>query len=153
MTENTTSRPDVQGGMPRRRFLDVLGGSFLSLWGLGIAALLTSYLRTPHGERVAERQVHVGPLDEMRIGEARLVRHGTSPFFVIRRDAETVIALSAICTHVRCVLDYDSERRCLVCPCHDGRFDLGGNVLSGPPPRPLPAYNVAVRAGEIYVTL
>lgn len=38
-----------------------------------------------------------------------------------------------------------------VCPCHDRRFDLAGNVLSGPPQRPLPTYGVNVRAGEIFV--
>jgi cytochrome b6-f complex iron-sulfur subunit len=54
---------------------------------------------------------------------------------------------------VRCILGYDRDRRVLLCPCHDGRFDLGGNVLGGPPSRPLAAYEVAVRAGEVYVQL
>jgi cytochrome b6-f complex iron-sulfur subunit len=64
-----------------------------------------------------------------------------------------VVAASAVCTHVRCILGFDRERRGLVCPCHDGRFDLNGNVLSGPPPRPLPIYEVSIRAGEVFVHL
>jgi cytochrome b6-f complex iron-sulfur subunit len=87
----------------------------------------------------------------MRVGEARMVRHGVTPFFVIRLDQTRVVAMSAVCTHVRCILGYDRDKKVIVCPCHDGRFDLAGNVLSGPPQRPLPAYSVSVRAGEIFV--
>ena len=138
----------------RRRFLTWLSQAFLGLWGLGAAAAVASYLRPPaHGGGAAERLVRVGLLEDLVIGEGRLVPHGTQPFYVVRVDATRVIALSAICSHVRCILGYDRERRGLVCPCHDGRFDLAGNVLSGPPPRPLPGYVVSVRAGEVFVHL
>ena len=116
--------------------------------------MIAAYLKPrSRGERVAERTVSAGPLEALRIGEARLVRHGTAPFFIVRLDAVRVIALSAVCTHLRCILDFDRERRGLVCPCHAGRFDLAGNVLSGPPPRPLASYEVSVRAGEMFVHL
>ena len=134
----------------RRRFLTVLSQAFLALWGLGAAAVVGAYLKAPEkGE--ASRTVSAGLLDDYRVGEGRLVRHGVSPFYVVRLDATRVLALSAVCTHVRCILGYDPARRALVCPCHDGRFDLSGNVLSGPPPRSLPGYPVSVRAGEIFV--
>ena len=138
----------------RRRFLTWLSQAFLGLWGLGAAAAVASYLRPPaHGGAAGDRIVRVGLLDDLAIGEGRLVPHGTRPFYVVRVDATRVIALSAVCTHVRCILGYDRERRGFVCPCHDGRFDLAGNVLSGPPPRPLPTYAVSVRAGEVFVHL
>ena len=138
----------------RRRFLDWLSKAFLGLWGLGVAGAIGAYLRPPeHGSGMAERTVRVGLLEDFRIGEARLVRHGVSPFYVVRLDATRIVALSAVCTHVRCILGFDRERRALTCPCHDGRFDLAGQVLSGPPPRPLPSYTVSVRAGEVFVQL
>jgi cytochrome b6-f complex iron-sulfur subunit len=138
----------------RRKFLAWLSQAFLGLWGLGGAAVVGAYLKPPeHGGQVAERIVRVGLLDDLRIGEARLVRHGVTPFFVVRIDANRLTAISAVCTHVRCILGFDRERGGLVCPCHEGRFDLAGNVLSGPPPRPLPTYAVSVRAGEVYVHL
>jgi cytochrome b6-f complex iron-sulfur subunit len=138
----------------RRRFLTWLSRGFLGLWALGAAGAIGAYLRPPeHGPRIAERMVRVGLLDDLKIGEARLVRHGVSPFYVVRLDATRVVALSAVCTHVRCILGFDRERRVLTCPCHDGRFDLGGQVLSGPPPRPLASYSVSVRAGEVFVQL
>ncbi len=156
MREPTATPPAPARGEPlgRRRFLTRLSQAFLSLWGLGVAAAVAAYLRAPErGERIAERIVRVGLLGDFPIGEGRLVRHGTTPFYVVRMDATRVVALSAVCTHVRCILDYDRERRGLKCPCHDGRFDLAGNVLSGPPPRALPSYQVSVRAGEVFVRL
>jgi cytochrome b6-f complex iron-sulfur subunit len=138
----------------RRRFLVWLSRAFLSLWGLGAAGVVGAYLKAPERrERVAERLVRVGLLQDLRVGEARLVRHGVTPFYVVRLDATRVVALSAVCTHVRCIVGFDRERRALVCPCHDGRFDLAGNVLSGPPPRALPTYAVSVRDGEVFVHL
>jgi cytochrome b6-f complex iron-sulfur subunit len=138
----------------RRRFLDWLSRAFLGLWGLGAAGAIGAYLRPPeHGSGMAERTVRVGMLEDFEIGQAQLVRHGVSPFYVVRLDATRIVALSAVCTHVRCILGFDRERRALTCPCHDGRFDLAGQVLSGPPPRPLPSYSVSVRAGEVFVQL
>jgi cytochrome b6-f complex iron-sulfur subunit len=149
MTEPTPAAP-----IDRRGFLKWTSRIFVGLWGLAGLGIVAAYLRPPgKGHRVAERLVRVGPLEELRVGDARLVRHGTTPFFVIRTDAERVIALSAVCTHVRCILGYDREHKSLVCPCHEGRFDLSGNVLAGPPPRALRAFEVAVRAGDVYVQL
>jgi cytochrome b6-f complex iron-sulfur subunit len=149
-TETPPGRPSAT----RRRFLTWLSQAFLSLWGLGTAAAVAAYLRAPdRGERIAERIVRVGLLEDLPVGEGRLVRHGAAPFYVVRVDAARIVALSAVCTHVRCILSYDRDRRGFLCPCHDGRFDLSGNVISGPPPRALPSYQVSVRAGEVFVHL
>ena len=153
-TTSHDSTPPAEGAGSRRHFLTWLSRAFLSLWGLGAAGVVAAYLKAPERrEQAAERLVRVGLLDDLRIGDALLVRHGLTPFYVVRLDAARVVAISAVCTHVRCILGFDRERRGLVCPCHDGRFDLAGNVLSGPPPRPLPTYTVSVRAGEVFVHL
>jgi cytochrome b6-f complex iron-sulfur subunit len=146
----TVGGPGAERG--RRGFLSWLTRVFLGLWGVGFAAAIAAYLRpSEKHESGSERVVRVGLLEEFRIGEARMVRHGVTPFFVIRLDETRVVALSAVCTHVRCILGFDREKHTITCPCHDGRFDLSGNVLSGPPQRSLPTYSVSVRAGEIFV--
>jgi cytochrome b6-f complex iron-sulfur subunit len=158
--EHPVPLPAPRGAPPgaasdgRRRFLTHLSQAFLALWGLGAVGVLAAYLKAPEKrEREAERMVSAGLLENFRVGEGRLVRHGITPFYVVRLDAARVVALSAVCTHVRCIVGFDPARRALVCPCHDGRFDLSGNVISGPPPRPLPSYPVSIRAGEILVRL
>ena len=136
----------------RREFITLLSQAFLALWGLGAMGAVAAYLKAPErGAGVAERLVRVGLLEDLQIGEGRLVRHGVAPFYVVRVDAVRVVAISAVCTHVRCILGYDRERKGLVCPCHDGRFDLAGNVISGPPPKALQVYPASVRAGEVFV--
>src|SRR4051812_14131382 len=100
------------GGTPgRRQFFEWLARAFLGVWALGGAAALAAYLKPPARESGGENIVSAGMLDEYRLGEARLIRHGVQPFYVIRTDATRVIALSAVCTHVRCILNYDRQRR------------------------------------------
>jgi nitrite reductase/ring-hydroxylating ferredoxin subunit len=55
------------------------------------------------------------------------------------------------CTHLSCPVYYSRENHRLECPCHEGAFDATtGNVLYGPPPRPLDAIEVEVREGAIW---
>ncbi len=149
----THSPETLSGG--RRRLVDWLGRIFLSLWGVGLLGVVTSFIRGPKGRsaRGGSRQVRAGPLDALPVGHGRLVPHGERPLLVIRPRADQIVALSAICTHLRCVLHWDAERSIVACPCHAGAFDLRGNVLSGPPGGPLPQYQAEVRGGEIYVNL
>jgi cytochrome b6-f complex iron-sulfur subunit len=65
-----------------------------------------------------------------------------------------VSAFSAICPHLGCVVKWEASGRYIVCPCHDGRFNAQtGAVISGPPPGPLPKYNVTVDGDDVYVIL
>jgi cytochrome b6-f complex iron-sulfur subunit len=144
-------RSDAGAPQSRRDFLGWLSKAFLGIWALGGAGVIAQYMKSPEHSEGSNHLVRVGALDGLRIGEGRLVRHGATPFYVVRTNETTVLALSAVCTHVRCILNYDREHRTMVCPCHDGHFDLKGNVLSGPPPRALPSYEVSLRAGEVYV--
>jgi cytochrome b6-f complex iron-sulfur subunit len=97
--------------------------------------------------------VEVGPESSLLPGQAQIVRHGRDPVFVVRTAAGELIAVAAVCTHLHCVLDYDRKQSRLACPCHEGSFDLSGNVLSGPPPRSLRQYRVETRLGKIYLHL
>ena len=146
------TRVASEGGGERRTVLRWLIRGFLSLWGLGAAVMGISFLKPPPPERrPGENLVRCGPLAGLAVGEARIVRHGDAPLFVLRASESEVVALSAICTHLRCVLTWRAATGTLVCPCHAGVFDKTGNVLSGPPKAALPRYPAEVRAGEIVV--
>ena len=138
----------------RRRLLTWLARGFLSLWGLAFAWVVTAFTKPPR-ERggIAERVIKVGPLESLPVGQARLVRHGREPIFVIRTAEDAAVGLSGVCSHVHCVLRWDETQGTLACPCHDGAFDVNGNVLQGPPPRPLRRYQVETRLGDMYVQL
>jgi len=55
-----------------------------------------------------------------------------------------VYALSAVCTHLGCITRFLSDQGAIACPCHGSRFDLEGNVVEGPAPRPLPWLEVGL---------
>jgi len=55
------------------------------------------------------------------------------------------------CTHLSCPVYYAREHQRLECPCHEGAFDAAtGNVLYGPPPRPLYVIELEVRGGQVW---
>jgi cytochrome b6-f complex iron-sulfur subunit len=62
-----------------------------------------------------------------------------------------VYALSAICTHLGCITRYLSDQNIIACPCHGSRFDLEGDVLHGPAPRPLPWLEVELSPSGLLV--
>jgi len=55
------------------------------------------------------------------------------------------------CTHLSCPVYYSRDHQRLECPCHEGAFDAAtGNVLYGPPPRPLDSIDVEIREGQVW---
>ena len=138
----------------RRRLLGWLSRGFLSLWAVGLAWLVAGFLKPPRSrDSLGQGVIKVGDEASLLPGQAQLVRHGSDPVYVVRTVAGQLIGVSAVCTHLHCVLDFDRGRAQLTCPCHEGSFDLSGNVLSGPPPRSLRTYRVETRLGQIYLHL
>ncbi len=138
----------------RRRFLGWLSRGFLALWAVGLGWVVAAFLKPPRSRQsLGERVIKVGAESDLQPGQALLVRHGREPIFVVRTAAGALIGLSGVCTHVHCVLAWDRQHQQLACPCHDGAFDLNGNVLRGPPPRSLQRFRVETRLGQIYLHL
>lgn len=71
--------------------------------------------------------------------------------FVVRPDNDQLLVLSNICTHLSCVVSWHPDIQHYVSPCHDGHFDLVGQVLKGPPPRPLDEYTTKIENGELSI--
>jgi glycine/D-amino acid oxidase-like deaminating enzyme/nitrite reductase/ring-hydroxylating ferredoxin subunit len=78
-------------------------------------------------------------IDELKPRECGILRRGMSKFAVYRDEDGTVIERSATCTHLGCVVHWNSFERCWDCPCHGSQFAVDGQVLNGPATRPLEA--------------
>lgn len=62
-----------------------------------------------------------------------------------------LVAYSDVCTHLSCAVLYQQADRQFYCPCHDGHFDAyTGEVLGGPPTRPLPLIQLRIAGGMVY---
>jgi nitrite reductase/ring-hydroxylating ferredoxin subunit len=95
----------------------------------------------------------VAPLDKVPVGGAVAFRYprAEDPALLVRTGEDSLVAYASQCTHLQCPVLPQPESGRLHCPCHAGYFDLStGEVLAGPPRRPLPRILVEVRDGRIY---
>jgi len=70
---------------------------------------------------------------------------------LILRTEEGFLAISAICTHLHCIVNWNEVHKKFECPCHGAKFNEYGEVLEGPPPRPLDLYKLQVVAGNVVI--
>ena len=77
-------------------------------------------------------------------------RERKSRVFIVS-SAEGIAVLSAVCSHLGCLVNYRKETREFVCPCHGGKYDISGRNIEGPPPAPLTEYPVEVKNGMVMV--
>jgi len=74
------------------------------------------------------------------------------PYILIRPRQDEWYAYEQKCTHLSCAVFYSPKDDKIQCPCHNGWFDArSGNVLQGPPPRPLPRLEVILKGDRIFV--
>jgi cytochrome b6-f complex iron-sulfur subunit len=136
----------------RRNALDLFfGGSLIA----AIAAFLYPVVRyvLPSGKAgAAADSVVAAQTGELAPNSAKIFKFGAAPAILVNTAEGTLAAFSAVCTHLTCTVRFEAETGTLFCPCHNGRFDLGGNVLSGPPPRPLESLAVAVSGTNVIVS-
>jgi Rieske Fe-S protein len=97
---------------------------------------------------------------EAIVAESELGRGSAFPFtnaetgehaVLVRTEGGELFAYSAVCTHQRCIVAYQSESEKLVCPCHGSVFDPanGAEVETGPARRPLPEIEIKTRDGKV----
>lgn len=91
------------------------------------------------------------PAADIPEGEAKFFEYAGSSAVVVRTKEGTLIALSAVCTHLGCIVQWEKDKQDFLCPCHAGRYTAGGTVLSGPPPRPLPKLPITQAEGKIII--
>jgi cytochrome b6-f complex iron-sulfur subunit len=138
----------------RRDFIKyLLGFSVLATLG-GVLTPIVGYLWPPT-RRAAEKggQVKVASLAELQAVGGMVVPAEDQPIVLTYSERASVKAFSAVCTHLGCVVEWESAGF-IQCPCHEGRFSAQtGAVISGPPPAPLSPRDVVVDGDDIYVSL
>ena len=140
----------------RREFIKgvtaVVGGLITAMIGVpAIAYLIDPALK----EGAKEGWIPVGKLADMPIGqpapfsftrvqvngwERTATSHGG---FVLRKSADPndLLILNSRCTHLSCTVNWSENDQVYLCPCHNAKFSKQGEVLDGPPPRPLDRYS------------
>jgi len=132
----------------RRKFLSAALGTVAAVFSASLLVPLFRFLWPPPNKAGGRSRVGI-PLEEMLVGQSRVIALGGEPVLVIREESR-VVALSATCTHLGCLVKYKGEG-VLHCPCHESIFDMSGNVRGGVAPRPLASYPVRIVGGQIVV--
>lgn len=141
----------VATGNTKRDFLKyVLGGAVIA-WIASLLYPLVSYLKPPRQAEVEVTSVKVGKLADIPRDSGMIVRFGNKPVILVRSPAGEVRAFSAVCTHLDCTVQYKSDLGMIWCACHNGKYDLNGRNVSGPPPRPLEEYPVIQQGEDVHI--
>lgn len=139
----------------RRTFLDsLLGVGFVST-ALSVLYPVWRYVIPPANAEPATESIVAGKVSEFKPNTGVLLKFGAKPAILIRTSDGNFRAFTAVCTHLECTVQYKPETSQIWCACHNGMYDLTGNVVSGPPPRPLDAFKVNLRgeAGQEEVVI
>lgn len=107
---------------------ELIAGTFAFLW--------------PRREKEKGEKVFIaGKVSDFKVGEVIYFRKERT---FIQREQGGFLALSAVCPHLHCVVNWNQVLRKFECPCHGAKFNQYGEVLEGPPPRPLDLYRLQI---------
>jgi cytochrome b6-f complex iron-sulfur subunit len=136
----------------RRRFLDALLETGFVATVVGIAYPVWRYLIPPASGEPATQSVVAAQAEQVAPNSGLLFKFGTRPGLLIRTPDGELQAFNATCTHLDCTVQYKADTSQIWCACHNGYYDLAGNVVSGPPPRPLERLIVNQRGNDVVVS-
>jgi len=143
----------LQPDPTRRRFINWWLGTTAGAFLASVLYPVTRYLIPPEiAESTAASVTLPVKLDEVKPNSGQIFKFGNRPAILVRTGAGDLKAFSAVCTHLNCTVQYRADLGHIWCACHNGHFDLNGQNIEGPPPRPLDAFVVNVRGAQIVVS-
>ena len=138
--------------MRRRAFVNWFLGTSLGATVVSAAYPVLQFLIPPPVSEAQQNNVVAAKIDELQPNTAKIFKFGTRPGLLIRTPSGEFRAFNAICTHLDCTVQYREDRQDIWCACHGGVFDLNGNNIAGPPPRPLEQYSANTSGDDIVVS-
>ncbi len=148
----------------RRDFMKLAITAIGGVMGLAYGIPAVAYIVGPAlKKKQGEDWIRLGSIAKVEIGVPTLFKVNIQQqvgwvtseeelsVYVLTQDGRNFIAMSNICTHLGCRVRWIAQEEKFFCPCHNGIFDKEGNVVSGPPPRPLIRYEVRVEGEQLYI--
>lgn len=138
-------------GIDRRKFLNIVIGGGLLGWLASVLYPIFAYLKPPKVPEANVNSIKAGLASDFPPNSGQIIKFGRKPVVLIRTEAGDFRAFSATCTHLDCIVQYRRDTRQIWCACHNGIYDLRGQNVSGPPPKPLAEFTVNIINDEIIV--
>ncbi len=159
--EGTEEQGDVSPS--RRRFMtwaaNAMGGLIALVVGIPIVgSIFTAIFKKNNGNS----WVTLGTLDQFPDGKITPIsftletkdgwmKSQTPKLVYVSRKGSNIIVFSSICTHLGCRVSWKADLNEFKCPCHGGTYNDQGQVIAGPPPKPLPRYQNKISAGKLMI--
>ena len=136
--------PVQQEGTSRRGFLGWFLGTSAGALVLSVLYPVLRFLSPPKVPEASTNRVEAGSTRDPELLEKgfKIVRFGAEPVLLLSVSDTEFRALSATCTHLDCIVEYQQSKQRIWCNCHNGEYDLNGRNVGGPPPRPLSRFDV-----------
>ena len=150
-------------GQKRRTFFKVFMAAIGGLISLAMGVPLIGFAISPAFRRASKKWVDLGIVDLLKGSRYKKLNYvfqakdgwvetnkKRSVYVTDQGDGDFVV-YSRVCSHLGCLVRWDEGKDQFLCPCHGAIFDSAGNVLAGPPPRPMEKLPVKVEDGVLYV--
>lgn len=147
--KNNLSKPT-----DRRKFLISVGNSIIGIVGVGTLGATYKFL-WPNVLKEIPPAFQVGSPELLQPGS--VIFNEDYKVFVVRNEAGQFYAISSVCTHLGCTVNWRQENvpgypdGIISCPCHGSIYDKTGKVLSGPAPRSLDRYEIKLKNNMLVV--
>jgi menaquinol-cytochrome c reductase iron-sulfur subunit len=158
-----TDQASAGDEVSRRKFYVV---AIYGLWSVIAAALSVPaaiYLLLPPKLRKSPQWVDAGNISQLQPGapiemvfrqnrvDGWKVQSEKTSAWVVKLAGSQIVAFGPQCTHLGCAYHWDENRNYFLCPCHNSIFNIDGQVVSGPAPRPLDRYDTKVEHSELFL--
>jgi cytochrome b6-f complex iron-sulfur subunit len=134
----------------RRRFVEVFFGSAAVASLASFVYPILRYISPPPTVEPTSDTVLAGRVGDLKPNSGKIFRFGSRPAILILTSDGTYHALSAVCTHLGCTVQYRPDLQQVWCACHNGEYTVNGANISGPPPHPLEQFKVVLEGNDIY---
>jgi Rieske Fe-S protein len=150
--------------LSRNDFVKGVVGVLGTVMGVVIGLPAVAYVLSPALKTSSsDAWIPLGPLENYPIGTPTMFNFTRTKVngwekttnsygvYVYRKNESETVIFSNVCTHLSCRVNWDEAAQIYACPCHDAHFDINGQVVSGPPPRPMDTYESKVEEGNLYL--
>ena len=147
----------------RRTFLGYMIGAIVAFIGSTTGAAAAIFAATPIFKEQPGTSVDLGAVSSFSMGVPKLVdfplqrkdgwvlEEARKSVWVVRTSESEFVTYSPRCTHLGCIVSWNSQQKLFKSPCHSGVFNLDGDVVGGPPPRPLDRLEHRIEDGRLVV--
>jgi menaquinol-cytochrome c reductase iron-sulfur subunit len=155
---------EPETGATRRRFLRNVIAGVSGVIAATIGVPVAGYFFSPERRKKTNITIPVTRVSDIPIGRPTFVRYEqrvtdawivsteSKGAWVVTLDGKQFNVYDPHCTHLGCPYYWDQRRQIFQCPCHGGEYSINGEVLAGPPPRPLDRLAYTIEGGEIVLT-